>query len=114
MTAKPYIAKIVEYYQTGNGNFFCREEGKQEFDHHLEWEIFIPENFANEISGVPFWGIIVTDYNDRFFNGKTRLTCRVLSYNRWDLEKIFEDEKSFQIRIQELVEERKRKLENDD
>jgi hypothetical protein len=114
MKKTPYIAKIVEYHKTRNGNFFCREEGKQEISHHLDWEIFIPEHLGNDINGVPFWGIIVTDQNNRFFNGKTRLTCRVFSYNRCDLEAIFEEERSFQIQIEELIEKQRRKLEYND
>ena len=111
MKSTPYIAKIVEFYQTGNGNYFCREEGNQELEHHLDWEIFIPEDITKNIQGVPFWGIIVTDYNHQFFNGESRLTCRVLSYNRNDLERIFEEDQSLDKEIEESIEKYKVQLE---
>ncbi len=104
MEPTPYIAKIVDFYETGNGNYFCREENKQDGDHHLEWEIFIPKDVASKITHVPFWGIIVTDHNNQFFNGKTRSTCRVLSYDRNDLVKIFEEEDSLENEIQQSIE----------
>ena len=104
MEPTPYIAKIVDFYETGNGNYFCREENKQDGDHHLEWEIFIPKDVASKITHVPFWGIIVTDHNNQFFNGKTRSTCRVLSYDRNDLVKIFEEEDSLEKQIQQTIE----------
>ncbi len=104
MEPTPYIAKIVDFYETGNGNYFCREENKQDGDHHLEWEIFIPKDVASKITHVPFWGIIVTDHNNQFFNSKTRSTCRVLSYDRNDLVKIFEGEDSLENEIQQSIE----------
>jgi len=104
MEPTPYIAKIVDFYETGNGNYFCREENKQDGDHHLEWEIFIPKDVASKITHVPFWGIIVIDRNNQFFNGKTRSTCRVLSYDRNDLVKIFEEEDSLENEIQQSIE----------
>lgn len=104
MEPTPYIAKIVDFYETGNGNYFCREENKQDGDHHLEWEIFIPKDVASKITHVPFWGIIVTDHNNQFFNGKTRSTCRVLSYDRNDVVKIFEEEDSLENEIQQSIE----------
>ena len=104
MEPTPYIAKIVDFYETGNGNYFCREENKQDGDHHLEWEIFIPKDVASKITHVPFWGIIVTDHNNQFFNGKTRSTCRVLSYDRNELVKIFEEEDSLENEIQQSIE----------
>jgi hypothetical protein len=107
----PYIAKIVDYYETGNGNYFCREENKQTGDHHLDWEIFISKEVASKISGLPFWGIIVTDHNNQFFNGKTRSTCRVLSYDRNDLVKIFEEEDLLNNKIQQSIESYKVNLE---
>lgn len=111
MEITPYIAKIVDYYETGNGNYFCREENKQKGDNHLDWEIFIPKEIASKITTVPFWGIIVTDHNNKFFNGKTRSTCRVLSYDRNDLVKIFEEEDSLNNQIQESIESYKVNLE---
>jgi hypothetical protein len=104
MEPTPYIAKIVDFYETGNGNYFCREENKQDGDHHLEWEIFVPKDVASKITHVPFWGIIVTDHNSQFFNGKTRSTCRVLSYDRNELVKIFEEEDSLENEIQQSIE----------
>lgn len=112
METTPYIAKIVDYYETGNGNFFCREENKQEFDHHLDWDIFIAKDVATTIKGLPFWGIVVTDHNNQFFNGKTRLTCRVLSYDLNDLVKIFEEKDLLQHEIDKAIENYKVNLEN--
>lgn len=88
----PYIARIVEIYKTTNGNLFCREEGKQELDHHLDWEIFIPEHLANKIQAVPFWGIIVTDYHIQYFNKKSRLTCRVFSNCKSELDELLNEQ----------------------
>ena len=111
MEPTPYIAKIVDYYETGNGNYFCREENKQEADHHLNWDIFIPKDVASKITKLPFWAIIVTDYNNQFFNGKSRATCRVLSYDRNELVKIFEEEDSLDNEIQQSIESYKVNLE---
>ena len=111
MEPTPYIAKIVDFYETGNGNYFCREENKQEGDHHLDWEIFIPKELTSKITNVPFWGIIVTDRNNQFFNGKTRLTCRVLSYDRNELVKIFEEDDLLDLKIQQSIEKFKVDLE---
>lgn len=107
----PYIAKIVDYYETGNGNYFCREENNQEADHHLDWNIFIPKDVASKITKLPFWAIVVTDYNNQFFNGKSRATCRVLSYDRNELVKIFEEEDSLDNEIQQSIESYKVNLE---
>lgn len=111
MEPTPYIAKIVDYYETGNGNYFCREENSQEADHHLDWNIFIPKDVASKITKLPFWAIIVTDYNNQFFNGKSRATCRVLSYDRNELVKIFEEEDSLDNEIQQSIESNKVNLE---
>lgn len=111
MERTPYIAKIVDYYETGNGNYFCREENKQEADHHLDWNIFIPKDVASKITKLPFWAIIVTDYNNQFFNGKSRATCRVLSYDRNELVKIFEEEDSLDNEIQQSIDSYKINLE---
>jgi hypothetical protein len=111
MEPTPYIAKIVDYYETGNGNYFCREENKQEADHHLDWNIFIPKDVASKITKLPIWAIIVTDYNNQFFNGKSRATCRVLSYDRNELVKIFEEEDSLEYEIQQSIESYKVNLE---
>ena len=111
MEPTPYIAKIVDYYETGNGNYFCREEDKQEADHHLDWNIFIPKDVASKITKLPFWAIIVTDYNNQFFNGKSIATCRVLSYDRNELVKIFEEEDSIDKEIQQSIESYKVNLE---
>lgn len=86
---KPYIAKIVDAYRTGNGNYFCREEGQSEQEHHLDWPIFVSAENKELIQSLPIYGIIVTDYNNKFFNGKSRLTCRVMNKDRTVLEKIF-------------------------
>lgn len=96
----PYIAKIVEIYKTSNGNIFCREDCEQEFDHHLDWKIFIPEEYTSSIQEVPFWGIIVTDYHSQYFNRKSRLTCRIFSTNKTDLNKLFEDEVALETEIE--------------
>jgi len=111
MEPTPYIAKIVDYYETGNGNYFCREENKQATEHHLDWDIFIPKEVASKITKLPFWAIIVTDYNNQFFNGKSRSTCRVLSYDRNELVKIFEEENSLDNEIQQSIDSYKVNLE---
>lgn len=111
MEPTPYITKIVDYYETGNGNYFCREENKQEDDHHLDWVIFIPKDVASKITKLPFWAIIATDYNNQFFNGKSRPTCRVLSYDHNELVKIFEEEDSLNNEIQQSIESFKVNLE---
>ncbi len=92
MQREPYIAKIVEAYQTGNGNFFCREEGESTNEHHLDWPIFVGIEYKDKMSDLPIYGIVVTDFNTKFFNGKSRPTCRVLSKDRSYLEKILKDE----------------------
>jgi len=96
MKDTPYIAKIVECYKTGNGNYFCREEGEQESEHHLDWEIFIPENIGNGISKFPIYGIVITDNNTQFFNGKTRPTCRVVNENKEYLDNILNEENNLE------------------
>jgi hypothetical protein len=86
---KPYIAKIVDAYRTGNGNYFCREEGQSEQEHHLDWPIFDSAEYSQLIENLPIFGIVATDYNNKFFNGESRLTCRVMNKDRTVLEKIF-------------------------
>lgn len=88
----PYIAKIVEVYETGNGNLFCREEGKSELDHHLDWPIFIPKELVIEVPEVPFYGIIVIETHKDYFNNGKRQTCRVFSADKNELTKIFNEE----------------------
>lgn len=92
MNKQLYIAKIVDAYRTANGNFFCREEGESQNEHPLDWPIFIGAEYADKIDDLPIFGIVVTDYNTAFFNGKSRPTCRTLSKNRSHLEKILEEE----------------------
>ena len=101
MEKLPYIAKIVEGYQTGNGNFFCREEGDSINAHHLDWPIFVSKEYAEMMRCLPIYGIVVTDYNSNFFNGESRPTCRTLSYERSHLEKIMIEEEEFNNEIDE-------------
>lgn len=103
MKNKPYIAKIVECYQTGNGNYFCREENDQEFDHHLDWKIFIPENVGKSILKYPFYGIISIEQNERFFNGQDRLTCRIVRNTLIELENILQQDEILEKEIQEQI-----------
>ncbi len=109
MDNEPYIAKIVECHRTGNGNFFCREEGKSEGDDPLDWPIFVGADCADKMIDLPIFGIVVTDYNTQFFNGRSRPTCRVLNRDRSLLEKIFEEED----RLNRAAEEALRKLRRD-
>jgi len=78
---------------------------------NLDWDIFIPKEEASKITNLPFWAIVVTDYNNQFFNGKSRATCRVLSYDRNELVKIFEEEDSLDNEIQQAIESFKINLE---
>ncbi len=89
---EPYITCIVEAHQTSKGNFFCREVGKSLNMHPIDWPIFVSCDFEDKMEKLPIYGIIIIDYNTQFFNGESRLTCRVLSHDYRELEKIFLDQ----------------------
>lgn len=89
---EPYIACIVQAHQTSKGNFFCREVGKSLDVLPLYWPIFVCYDYKDKMEKLPVYGIVVTDYNTIFFNGKSRSTCRVLSHDYKELEKILLDE----------------------
>lgn len=110
MDNEPYIAKIVACHRTGNGNLFCREEGKSEGDHPLDWPIFVGADCADKMIDLPIFGIVVTDYNTQFFNGRSRPTCRVLSRDRSLLEKIFDEEDRLNSEAEETLQKIKDRL----
>lgn len=99
----PYIAKIDEIYKTGNGNLFCREEGKSEFEHHLDWPIFIPKEIADNVFEIPFYGIIITVNNPAFFNDGRRLTCRTISKDIEALETIIEKKDDLTVEVETAI-----------
>jgi hypothetical protein len=110
MDKEPYIAKLVDFHRTGNGNFFCREEGESENEHPIDWPIFVGIENADKMSDLPIFGIVVTDYNLNFFNGKSRPTCRVLSKDRSYLEKILGEEEELDKLIQNAIEDYKKHM----
>ncbi|HEV8513693.1 MAG TPA: hypothetical protein VGQ59_10470 [Cyclobacteriaceae bacterium] len=87
-----YIAKLVDKYKTNNGNFFCREENKSLEEQPINWPIFVSSEYSDKMVTLPIYGIIITDYNKSFFNGQSRPTCRVLSHDKSELEKILAEE----------------------
>lgn len=89
---EPYIACIVQAHQTIKGNFFCREVGKSLNVLPMHFPIFVSIDYGDKMKKFPVYGIVVTDYNTKFFNGEFRPTCRVLSYDYRELEKILLDE----------------------
>jgi hypothetical protein len=82
----PYIAIIEKIYHASTGNCLGREKDKDLNTHPYDWPIFIPKEFAEQITTLPIYGILIKDKNTAFKNGE-RITCRVLNY---DLEKLKE------------------------
>ena len=83
----PYIATIEEIYHASTGNCLGREKGKDFNTHPYEWPIFIPKEFAEQITTLPIYGILIKDRNTAFNNGE-RITCRVLRYSLEELQLI--------------------------
>lgn len=100
MKIKPYIAKIVECYQTNSSNLFCREEKYQELDHHLDWKIIISVNVGKSKKKYPVYGIVASERNERFFNTGDRLTCRSVKENIVDLKILLEQDINLDKQIQ--------------
>ena len=98
-----YIGKIVKMYMTRNENYFCREENQSLNDQPVKWPIFIPKAIGDKIESLPIYGIITKEENPRFFNGKSRLTCRLVNHDKKELEKLINESENLDKEIDKAI-----------